>query len=306
MRVIREKIGNHQAILTGYLHENNDEMSPERFKAVVICPGGAYYFTSHREKDPVALPFLKAGYQVFILDYSTTMLEMQHDYPDEEWSTLRSKLVPTIMTTPDVVSAFPNPLFELASVMKHLHVHADEYALNPDQIVTCGFSAGGHLVTLLGSYWNSDWLKEMVDVQGDELKPCAQIDCYGLVEITPALFDLAKQAADASLMALSKAMLNTADPTVDQLKQINCVGLASASVPPTFIWHTVEDQTVPVSQSLNFASALHAHHVPFEMHLYERGKHGLSSATADSGNREDHVSTWVDLALDWLTAYHLG
>jgi len=65
--------------------------------------------------------------------------------------------------------------------------------------------------------------------------------------------------------------------------------------PPTFLWHTVADAGVPVENSLLFAQALRRHGIPFEMHLYPEGRHGLGLAPEDP-----HIATWMELCCQWL------
>jgi acetyl esterase/lipase len=67
--------------------------------------------------------------------------------------------------------------------------------------------------------------------------------------------------------------------------------------PPTFLWHTGEDDAVPVSHSLRYASALAAHDVPFELHVFERGAHGVGLAQNDPA-----LKAWPDLCAAWLRA----
>ena len=75
--------------------------------------------------------------------------------------------------------------------------------------------------------------------------------------------------------------------------------------PKTFLWHTFADQAVPVENSLLFANALREHDIPFELHIYPEGRHGLALAIPDTGlTKDDVVSTnvkgWIDLACNWL------
>ena len=73
--------------------------------------------------------------------------------------------------------------------------------------------------------------------------------------------------------------------------------------PPTFLWHTVADSAVPVENSLLFAQGLRTRHIPFELHIYPHGAHGLSLATAetDDGTGQDtHISSWHRLSTEWL------
>jgi dipeptidyl aminopeptidase/acylaminoacyl peptidase len=77
----------------------------------------------------------------------------------------------------------------------------------------------------------------------------------------------------------------------------------NAQTPPTFIWHTFEDQAVPVENALLFAQGLRTQHIPFELHIYPSGAHGLSLSTpeTDNGNGYDtHVSSWLALSIAWL------
>jgi dipeptidyl aminopeptidase/acylaminoacyl peptidase len=69
----------------------------------------------------------------------------------------------------------------------------------------------------------------------------------------------------------------------------------SAQTPPAFIWHTYDDAMVPVANSLILAEALRKHGVPFELHVYAAGRHGLALADDDP-----HVATWMDLCCQWL------
>ena len=81
-----------------------------------------------------------------------------------------------------------------------------------------------------------------------------------------------------------------------------------SNTPSFFIWHTFEDEKVPVENSLIFASALRENNVPFELHIYEKGPHALSLATEitaqSSCEINNHVSTWFSLACDWIKNCH--
>ncbi|MGF1634850.1 MAG: alpha/beta hydrolase [Phycisphaerae bacterium] len=72
----------------------------------------------------------------------------------------------------------------------------------------------------------------------------------------------------------------------------------SKRTPPTFLFHTVDDPAVPVENSMVYAQALRRAGVPFEMHLYEHGQHGVGLATAD--HADPVLCTWTDRLRDWL------
>jgi len=103
--------------LTVYLQEVGGEFNHVKKRpAVLILPGGGYKYCSDREADPVALHYLAAGYQAFILRYSVDEFK--------EW---------------------PNPLEDYEQAMELIRTNADEWNLHSDKIAVVGFSAGGHL-----------------------------------------------------------------------------------------------------------------------------------------------------------------
>ena len=91
----------------------------------------------------------------------------------------------------------------------------------------------------------------------------------------------------------------------EDFKSVSPTLLAHDQVPPSFVWHTREDGLVPVEQSLNFCLALQEKNVPWELHVFDRGDHGLSVATESSFSRNDHAHAWLDLADSWLKKYYL-
>jgi dipeptidyl aminopeptidase/acylaminoacyl peptidase len=80
-----------------------------------------------------------------------------------------------------------------------------------------------------------------------------------------------------------------------------------AHTPPVFLWHTQEDETVPVENSFMFAQELQRHHIQFEFHMYPFGAHGASLATKETETPEQnryadpHVATWLNLSSQWLS-----
>ena len=121
MKITRIPMGTHNAQLTCYLQEPCTEMPAlDRCPAILIFPGGAYAFCSDREADPVALAFLNAGYNAFVLRYSVSQ-----NCPVEE--------------------VYTNAFAEAQEAMDYLHQNAGDLHIDPEQIAVVGFSAGGHL-----------------------------------------------------------------------------------------------------------------------------------------------------------------
>ena len=120
MKITQIPMGAHNAQLTCYLQDPCTEMPAlDRCPAILIFPGGAYAFCSDREADPVALAFLNAGYNAFVLRYSVSQ-----NCPVEE--------------------VYTNAFAEAQEAMDYLHQNAGDLHIDPEQIAVVGFSAGGH------------------------------------------------------------------------------------------------------------------------------------------------------------------
>ena len=118
---------------------------------VVVCGGGGYEYISDREQEPIVLQFLSMGYHACLLNYSVA---------------------------PNV---FPTAVCELASAVALIREHAQEWGVDSDKIVTCGFSAGGHLAASLGVFWNREFVYGALNRKPEEVKPNGQILCYPVI-----------------------------------------------------------------------------------------------------------------------------
>ncbi len=244
--------------------------------AVIVCPGGGYNHISEGEGLPAILPFLSDGYQAFILSYSIN---------DQ--------------------SRYPNPLVDLSMAMRWVRANAQRFHIDPDTIATVGFSAGGNCAAMLATQWHLDHWKEQeqrdlasagfTGLEQFSNRPNAAILCYATTDLF-AFPDLeATRSRESGIGAISVERVPESNP-IDHISEHTC---------PVFLWHTTEDDTVPAQQSAAFASRLMDAGVPVELHIYERGAHGLSVASGltNSGGRgtlQRSVPGWVDLAITWL------
>ncbi len=190
-------------------------------------------------------------------------------------------------------AVYPAQLLELAKAMMLLREHAGEWHIRSDRIFVQGSSAGGHLAASLGCFWREDFLREAVGARrAEQLRPDGMLLSYPV--ITSGEF--------AHRDSFVKLLGGRYDELVGQMSLEYRV---SADTPKTFLWHTYEDQTVPVENSLLFMQALRKADVPFESHIYPKGCHGLSLGTrltcSENGKElQPEVTTWVRLAVTFV------
>lgn len=186
----------------------------------------------------------------------------------------------------------PQPLLDLSRAVCILRERAEAWTIDPRKIAVCGFSAGGHLAASLGVHWNKPYLSNVSGILSGQNRPDALILCYPV--ITGGQF-----RHEGSFQNL----LGDA-PEPGLLEAMSLEHHVGPHTPPTFLWHTVADQAVPVENSLLFAQALRNHEIPFELHIYFEGSHGLSLATAETAlpdkPPDGHVAGWMRLCLEWL------
>jgi len=264
--------GKNNASLTMYCTNVGDNCLLKIRPTILLCPGGGYRSVSLREGEPVALQFNAMGYNVAVLTYS-----VEND------------------------AQFPQPLCELALAMAFLKKNFEKYCIDPKRIFTCGFSAGGHLALSLGVYWDKEWLAKKVGVENELLRPTAQILGYPVVTDDPEYSHL------GSILRATGGL--SAEEITDMLALEKHV---SENTPPTFLWTTAMDGTVPYKNSLLLANALEKHQIPQEFHLFGWGPHGASLCTpviqsiknleksAAASHVNAHNAVWVRLCHEWL------
>ena len=251
-------------VLTAVTLPHSKENGEKRRPAVIICPGGGYDYCSDREGIPVAMRFAGYGVQAFVL-----------------WYTCK---------TP-----FPTDLLELAAAVAYVRTHAAEYEVDPERIAVIGFSAGAHLACSLAVYWNQPLLNALPGERA-AYRPNAQILCYPVISAG----ECAHRGSIANLIgeAAAQAWDNPAADRVSLEKQV------SAETPPCFLWHTSDDNCVPVENSLRYLSALAAQGIPFESHIYPHGAHGLSLCVETTAMGAWHLNPvcepWFSACIAWI------
>ncbi len=249
--------------MIGYLHDPDDFYIHRGIRpAILVMPGGGYRKLSGREKDPVAFEYFAEGFNTFILEYSVGDYE-----PGKEPLGLQ-------------------PLKEASAALMEIRHNAIAWNTNPGQVAVLGFSAGGHLAASCATLWNLPKLQQELGALHGENRPDAAILCYA-VTLT------GKFAHEGSIRNLA----GDGDQSL-----FNVAGHVGSHTPPVFLWSTVEDELVPVENSLFFAQRLQEHHIPYELHLYTHGRHGLSLGKRETNEDHPHLATWEMLSVQWLSS----
>ncbi|MBO5137818.1 MAG: alpha/beta hydrolase [Spirochaetaceae bacterium] len=189
---------------------------------------------------------------------------------------------------------FPAALLDLAEAVNYLRTKASELNIDQNKILVCGFSAGGHLAASLGVYWDKSLIQKYLPYSAEQIKPNGLVLCYPV--ITTGNF--AHQGSIDNVLG-ENSNFTEKDVCIDKL--------VTKNVPPVFLWHTYEDTTVPVENSLFMAIALRKASVPVELHLFRRGIHGLSLASYETyGSQEGQIQSecqiWPDLFANWAAS----
>ena len=252
------------AELIPYLHEPSAELKAKPRRAMIVCPGGGYCFLSAREDEPVALAWLAEGFQVFVLHYG--ICDRAKGYA---------------------------PLIQACTAVRYVREHAEEWNIDPNRIFITGFSAGGHCAASAGTLWDHEAVREAFgDVPTRIGRPDGTIPCYPVI------------SAGEYAHRHSMVMLSPEGATVEEQQAFSLEKWVNADTAPAFLWHTSDDGSVPVQNSLLYASALAAHGVPFELHVFPHGAHGLAlcDERTESGNpsfSNPHAAVWFPLAVRW-------
>lgn len=184
---------------------------------------------------------------------------------------------------------YPSQLIEVAALFDYINKNAVELNCDAGKVGVVGFSAGGHLAAHYSNLWNSETVKERF---GAVYKPAASVLCYPVIST--------RNAHKGSFQNLAGFF----PEKEDDVNLFSCEKLVGNQTPPTFLFHTAPDGAVPVQNSLYYAEALAENKVPFELHIYPFGEHGISTAdslTLNEPNKNTlYTSDWVIKMKRWL------
>jgi acetyl esterase/lipase len=231
--------------------------SPTTHPAILIFPGGSYTHYGIHESLPVAHYFNSQGYNAFLLHYS---LGPKHHYPTQ--------------------------LEDAQTAIRYVRAHATDFNIDPTHVAVIGFSAGGHLAAMLATHSDPGNPTSPDPLTRVSSRPDAVLLIY------PVITMLDPYTHKPSRIAL------LGDAPSPKLEQETSAELhVTSATPPCFLVHAIDDHTAPVQNTLLFAQSLQAAGVPYELHIFDHGKHAFALGVGDP-----ELSQWPTLCVRWLTS----
>lgn len=177
----------------------------------------------------------------------------------------------------------PGPLQDAERAIRSVRANATAWGVDPKRVAVLGFSAGGHCAASVACLGQPGRPDHPDVIERENGRPDAAVLCYPVLSLQPWSH------------AGSREQLLGTNPDPDLVRQLSLENAVTASTPPTFLWSTADDQSVSVFNCLHYAGALRRHGVPFALHIYPTGRHGMGLATDDV-----QVSQWTQACADWL------
>lgn len=258
MKFVMKNNGERVENLKCFINPTLRQIGRRYRSAIIICPGGGYSTLSETEADAVALRFQAYGFQAFVLNYT-------------------------------VNDKFPKAMYDLASAVSYIRENANKWDIDSNQIIGCGFSAGGHLVASLGCYSSHDIIKNNLTLN----KPCnlnGMILCYPVIS--------------SGQWKHEQSILNLTNKNADLIKVVSLEKNVTKDVPPVFLWHCADDKVVNVQNTLIFAEALSKKNISFECHIFPKGGHGLALCDQCTAEVESQINPmcakWFNMSVNWI------
>lgn len=233
--------------------------------AAVVCPGGGYGFLADDHEGKQVAEFLNGlGITAFVLKYRI----VQKDRPGP---------------------LHPAPLTDAQRAIRLVRAKAKDFGIDPDRIGVMGFSAGGHLASTAGTHFDKG-LTEGDAIDRTSCRPDFLILAYPVISMEPGVTHNG-----------SRVNLIGAKPDAKLIEHYSNEKQVTKETPPTFIFQTSADTAVPAENAVRFYVALKQAGVPAELHIYEKGKHGVGLGRDPRWTGgETSIATWPDRLADWL------
>ncbi|HTA31064.1 MAG TPA: alpha/beta hydrolase [Candidatus Cybelea sp.] len=232
--------------------------------AMVVCPGGGYGGLAAHEGEAYAHWFNLQGVAAFVLKYRLGSSGYRH----------------------------PRMLEDAARAVRLVRYHAADWKLDPARLGIVGSSAGGHLASTLMTHFDAGQKDGADPIDRVSCRPDLGVLCYPVI----TMGDETHRGSRDNLLGQN--------PSPSLIQELSNQLHVTGETPPCFIFHTYDDTAVPVENSLQFAAALRQAKVPFELHLYEHGAHGLGLGTKSADPAQMHP--WTRECQRWLKERGFG
>ena len=230
--------------------------------AVVICPGGGYYnLAIDHEGAAYALWLNQSGVAAFVLKYRLGSQGYRH----------------------------PVMLQDAARAIRLVRSRAAEWKIDPKRLGIMGSSAGGHLASTLLTHFDAGNPNSADPIEREGSRPDLGILCYAVLSMVPP-----------NVHEGSRQNLLGDHPSPALLNYLSSEKQVTPQTPPCFLWATGEDSVVKAENTLEFAAALRRNGVPFDLHIYQHGGHGIGMGDDNPPFR--NVLPWTADLLFWLKA----
>jgi acetyl esterase/lipase len=233
---------------------------------MVVCPGGGYAGLAPHEGEAYALWLNQQGIAAFVLKYRLGSSGYRH----------------------------PRMLQDAARAMRLVRFHAAEWKLDPKRLGIIGSSAGGHLASTLLTHFDAGQTGAADPIDRVSSRPDLGVLCYAVI----TMGDDTHRGSRENLLGK--------DASPELIKELSNQLHVSQETPPCFLFHTYDDAAVPVENSLEFAAALRRARVPFELHIYEHGAHGLGLGTNSPLADAAQMHPWTRECQRWLKEQGFG
>ena len=225
--------------------------------AIVVCPGGGYGGLASHEGLDYALFLNQHGIAPFVLKYRLGSSGYRH----------------------------PRMLEDAQRAIRLVRARATDWKVDSKRIGIMGSSAGGHLASTAMTHFDAGRSDAPDLIERQSCRPDLGILCYPVITM------------GANTHGGSKNNLLGKDPAPDLVQLLSNEQQVTPQTPPCFVWHTVEDTAVKVENALDFAAALRRHGVPFDLHIYQKGRHGIGLGDKPPFK---NVHPWTADLIFWL------
>lgn len=231
--------------------------------AMIVCPGGGYRMLADHEGKAYAAWLAERGVAAFVLKYRLGSNGYQH----------------------------PAMMYDVQRAIRLVRSYAAEWKIDPGRIGVMGSSAGGHLASTALTHFDAGKADAEDPIERVSSRPDLGVLCY-------AVITMGEHTHEGS-----KTSLLGPNPSPELVELLSSERQVTKETPPCFLWHTRDDQAVSVRNSLDFAEALLRSGVPYELHIFQSGRHGLGMGVKDyvpGRTDESSLHPWTRNLEAWL------